>query len=353
LRCGRSGQQRDFGAAYEHLQPSQQAQLDAQLKTELRRNTYDAASGSISLSADRAAAVAQVAKHYADLFGGEPALDALREQYAMPANILRDAADRQDLTAFFFWSAWSAVTDRPGESNLSYTSNWPHEPLVGNTPTTGTGIWSIASVILMLGAIAAMIFFHSTSHEAGDPSPPKADPLFKLKATPSMLATRKYFYVVIALILAQVGMGVITAHYAVEGTSFFGHPARRDPALYRQSNHPHAVCRAVDRHRLAGHRPLHRAGDFRQRTEIPAPGRRCAVLCPTDHRRRVDGHRLAGHLAESRQRLQFLDRQPGSRVHQHGPCLADPVVRWPADLGSAARSRADCRRCANPPKAAG
>ena len=133
------------------------------LKTELRRNTYDAASGSISLSADRAAAVAQVAKHYADLFGGEPALDALREQYAMPANILRDAANRQDLTAFFFWSAWSAVTDRPGESNLSYTSNWPHEPLVGNTPTTGTGIWSIASVILMLGAIAAMIFFHSTS----------------------------------------------------------------------------------------------------------------------------------------------------------------------------------------------
>ncbi len=39
-----------------------------------------------------------------------------------------------------------------------------------------------------------------------------------------MLATRKYFYVVIALILAQVGMGVVTAHYAVEGTSFFGIP---------------------------------------------------------------------------------------------------------------------------------
>ncbi|WP_366144143.1 hypothetical protein [Candidatus Accumulibacter sp. ACC012] len=84
--------------------------------------------------------------------------------------------------------------------------------------------WSIASVILMLGAIAAMIFFHSTSHEAGDPRPPKADPLFNFKATPSMLATRKYFYVVIALILAQVGMGVVTAHYAVEGTSFFGIP---------------------------------------------------------------------------------------------------------------------------------
>ena len=39
-----------------------------------------------------------------------------------------------------------------------------------------------------------------------------------------MKATKKYFYVVIGLILAQVGMGVITAHYAVEGHSFFGFP---------------------------------------------------------------------------------------------------------------------------------
>jgi nitric oxide reductase subunit B len=68
------------------------------------------------------------------------------------------------------------------------------------------------------------LFYHSTHAEEGDPKPPKADPLFDLKPTPSMLATRKYFYVVIGLILAQVGMGVITAHYAVEGQSFFGFP---------------------------------------------------------------------------------------------------------------------------------
>jgi nitric oxide reductase subunit B len=164
-----------------------------------------------------------VARHYAGLFGDEASLASLREQYAMLPNSLRDPADRNALTAFFFWSAWSAATDRPGETGLSYTSNWPHEALIGNTPTATTGIWSIASVILMIGAIAFMIFFHSR-HEESDPTPPKNDPLFNLKATPSMLATRKYFFVVIALILAQVGMGVITAHYAVEGTNFFGIP---------------------------------------------------------------------------------------------------------------------------------
>ena len=49
----------------------------------------------------------------------------------------------------------------------------------------------------MIAAIAGMIFYHSTHKEEGDPAPPKDDPLFDLKPTPSMKATRKYFYVVI------------------------------------------------------------------------------------------------------------------------------------------------------------
>ncbi|OOG54716.1 nitric-oxide reductase large subunit [Polaromonas sp. C04] len=216
--------QRDYRKSFGQLDAGQQGRLNALLKVEMRRNTYDAASGVITLSPERAEAVQQLARHYEGLFGEAPALDKLREQYAMNANSLPDPADRQALAAFFFWSAWSATTDRPGDTDLSYTSNWPHEPLVGNTPTAGTGIWSIASVLLMIAAIAAMIFFHATSKEQGDPTPPKADPLFDLKPTPSMRATRKYFFVVIGLILAQVGMGVITAHYAVEGKSFFGFP---------------------------------------------------------------------------------------------------------------------------------
>jgi nitric oxide reductase subunit B len=216
--------QRDFGKPYQQLSVGQQGQLDALLKSEMRRNTYDAQSNEITLSAQRLAAVSEVARHYVGLFGNETALDALRQQYAMQPGSLPDAADREALSAFFFWASWSAATDRPGESNLSYTSNWPHEPLVGNTPTAGAGIWSIASVILMIAAIAGMIFYHSTHKEEADPTPPKADPLFSLKPTPSMKATAKYFFVVIGLILAQVGMGVITAHYAVEGDSFFGIP---------------------------------------------------------------------------------------------------------------------------------
>ena len=215
---------RDHGAKYAELDIGDKARVDVLVKTEMRANTYDAASDTLVLSPIRAEAVRLTGAHYKDLFGDTSSHDVLREQYAMPPNILPKTADREALTAFFFWTAWSAATDRPGESGLSYTSNWPHEPLVDNTPTAGAGMWSIASVILMIAAIAGMIFFHSMHKEEGDPPPPKNDPLFDMKPTASMKATRKYFYVVVALIAAQVGMGIITAHYAVEGTSFFGFP---------------------------------------------------------------------------------------------------------------------------------
>ena len=216
--------QKEFGRPFEQLTVGQQGELNSRLKVEMRRNTYDAATGIITLAPDRAAAVQQVADHYMALFGSDPALDKLREQYAMNAGLLPDSKDLHALPAFVFWSAWAAATDRPGMTDLSYTSNWPHDALVDNNPTAGAGIWSIASVILMLGALAGMIFYHSMHKEEADPVPPKSDPLFDLKPTASMRATRKYFYVVIGLILAQVGMGVITAHYSVEGHSFFGFP---------------------------------------------------------------------------------------------------------------------------------
>jgi len=216
--------QKQYAQPFARLDSGQQALIGQRVKDELRHNSYDATSGTLTLSVERAAVVRELVKHYTGLFGSDTSLDALREQYAMVKNTLKDPADLQALPAFFFWSAWSAATDRPGETNLSYTSNWPHEPLIGNVPTAGNGIWSIVSVILLIAGIAFMIAWHSAAKEEGDPTPPAADPLFELQPTPSMRATTKYFYVVIGLILLQVVMGVVSAHYAVEGQSFFGIP---------------------------------------------------------------------------------------------------------------------------------
>ncbi len=64
--------QRDFGTDYAHLSSAQQANLEAQLRSELRRNQYHSEDGAIEVSADRAQAITQVAAHYEDLFSDDP-----------------------------------------------------------------------------------------------------------------------------------------------------------------------------------------------------------------------------------------------------------------------------------------
>ncbi|SMC28399.1 nitric oxide reductase, NorZ apoprotein [Andreprevotia lacus DSM 23236] len=215
---------KQFGQGFATLDAADQAAIMARVKADMRSNRYDEATGTLTVSPERAQVIAALAAHYQGLFGSDAASNPLRSQYAMMPGSIRDQADLQALPAFFFWSSWAAATDRPGTSGLSYTSNWPHEPLIGNVPTAGTGMWSIASVILLIAGIAAMIWYHNAHGETGDPVAPEADPLFRLQPTASMRATRKYFFVVIALILLQVVMGVVSAHYSVEGQHFFGLP---------------------------------------------------------------------------------------------------------------------------------
>ena len=79
-------------------------------------------------------------------------------QYAMQENPIPDAGRRAALNAFYFWASWSTVTNRPGE-DVTYTSNWPSEPLVGNTPTTPTFIWTFVSILFLLGGIGALAWY--------------------------------------------------------------------------------------------------------------------------------------------------------------------------------------------------
>lgn len=216
--------QSDYQTGFEQLSVEQQAALQARLKTELRTNTWDAASGTITVSNDRAQAIAEVSQHYVDLFGDAEALSELREKHAIPENPVPDLARRELVPAFFFWTSWAAAAERPGK-DITYTNNWPHEPRIDNRPSTANAMWSIASVILLLAAIGGMVWYYAASRREEElPRAPDEDPLKKLHVTPSMKATRKYFYTVLALFLAQIGLGILTAHYAVEGQSLFGFP---------------------------------------------------------------------------------------------------------------------------------
>ncbi|MNR81115.1 Nitric oxide reductase subunit B [compost metagenome] len=217
----------DFGQPYARLNPEQQAALRARLQADLRTNTYDPATGTLTVSPLRAQAIAAVSDHYTRLFGNDPSMAELRDAYAIPANTIKDPERQRMMNAFFFWATWATVTNRPGEA-VSYTHNWPSEPLVGNIATGSMVLWSVISFVLLLAGIGALAWFYASQRpEQGreiHPEYPERDPLLAMKPTPSMRATLKYFWVAGALWMIQVLLGVVTAHYGVEGGGLYGIP---------------------------------------------------------------------------------------------------------------------------------
>ncbi len=214
--------QAQYGRAYDALPADDQARLETQLRPALRANTYDALGDVIVISDERARAIEVVSAHYDSVFSDDPASAQLRETYALRENPIPDAEHRRLMSGFFFWASWATVTERPG-SEISYTHNFPHDPLVGNTPTSTSLMWSLFSILLMIAGIALLVWHYAVNHGKETPLvPPKTDPSLSIAVTPSMRAVAKYFWLVVALFLVQILLGATTAHYQVEGQAAYG-----------------------------------------------------------------------------------------------------------------------------------
>lgn len=124
--------------------------------------------------------------------------------------------------AFLIYSSITTVAYRPNE-NYSWTSNWPPEPSVGNTPTTASFTWTWVSLTILFFAIGLVVFIFRLFIE-GDEQDEKVEARLTefLPLTPSQLAIGKYFIVVALLLLVQILAGSILAHYYAERESFYG-----------------------------------------------------------------------------------------------------------------------------------
>ena len=213
----------DFGILFNDLDPEKQAMLEVRIQKALRLNTYDNKTGILTVSDERAEAIRSNSNHYQGLFMDDPSLENERASYAIPANSIKDPDRMHKMNAFFFWAAWACITERPG-SHITYTSNWPPDQVIGNTPSAGIVLWTGFSVIMLLVGIGLLAYYNARNRsDVLDKSLlPQNDPLGGLNPTPSMKATLKYYWVVVGLILAQILVGVVTAHYGVEGKGFYG-----------------------------------------------------------------------------------------------------------------------------------
>jgi nitric oxide reductase subunit B len=208
----------ETGTPFAGANPERQAVLKSRLASMMRANTYKPGDGTLVIDPVRASAFEANLAYYSRVFSdGNTA-------YSIPQGAQSDPVKLRQLGAFFFWTSWAASTNRPGDE-ITYTSNWPHEELVDNRPTPDAVVWTGVSIILLLAGISGMIFYHvSRPAEPTYASVPAADPLFNAELTPSQKATLKYFFVVSGLILVQILVGIITAHYGVEGNGFYGIP---------------------------------------------------------------------------------------------------------------------------------
>jgi nitric oxide reductase subunit B len=218
--------QEQFNSKFDDINDEQQAQLLTRLKKEMRTNTYNEETKELVISNDRMEAYQYLSRYYAGLFMDDPDLAHLRDHYSIPKNTIKTQERMDDLNAFFFWSTWATATNRPGE-DITYTNNWPNEDLIGNRPTGEMVVWSVISFVALLAGVGALVWYFAVQRHKEphiEEVYPEKDPLLALTPTPSMKATLKYFWLVAAMIVFQVGLGAITAHYNVEGSGFYGIP---------------------------------------------------------------------------------------------------------------------------------
>ena len=207
---------RDFNQKYNALDVEKKAAIKARLIKDIKTNTYNSATKTIIISKERVAAINNNIEHFSKIFSNG------NERYAIPEGALTDEAKLKQLNAFFFWTSWAASTNRP-EKDYTYTSNWPHEPLIDNNITDSSIIWSGLSIVLLLVFIGILTFYYLRNHEKGESlTKPDSDPLANMTLAKSQKAVLKYFFVISLLIGLQVILGIITVHYTVEGQSFFG-----------------------------------------------------------------------------------------------------------------------------------
>ena len=199
------------------LTPGQRAAVRAETAVEMKTNRYDAASGTLRLTAPETAAYRQQISYWTDYFLHPERNGGLK------AGLITDPTELQQFTAFVSWAAWASVANRPGE-NYSYTNNFPYDPDVGNIAVPGALLWSALSLIVLLAGIAVVLLMFGKFDYLGWISRGQHihPHLLPGVASPGQRALVKFFVVVALLFLMQTLVGGAVAHYRADPGSFYG-----------------------------------------------------------------------------------------------------------------------------------
>jgi len=186
---------------------------------EFKTNRYDARSGTLAFTAGQSNAYGELVPYYGKFFS-EPTT-----RFGLRPSAITDRNEIKHLVAFFAWSAWVSAALRPGH-DYSYTNNWPPEPLVHNNVTATNVVWSVLSLIALLGGIGALftvfgrwnlLGWHGREHNTLTFRSPD-----QVLLTPAQRVTAWFFFVMVLLFLIQTLVGGASQHYRADLSNFFG-----------------------------------------------------------------------------------------------------------------------------------
>ena len=192
----------------------------AATKEMLRTNRYDSSTGTLVWTDEQVKAYNDAVGHYTKMFGPDA------HSHGLKPDLITDPVQVKQVTAFFGWTAWGSSAQRPGH-DYSYTNNWPPESLVGNAPTGDLMIWSVLSLIVLIGGTGVMFAIYGRwSQKIGWHSEEAPALSFRqpeeIGLTKSQRVVAWYVFTIAALFLVQTLLGALAEHYRADVLSFFG-----------------------------------------------------------------------------------------------------------------------------------
>jgi nitric oxide reductase subunit B len=205
-----------YGQPPDRLTPPQRAAVEAEVRAGLKQNRYDPHSGILTMGPAYGDWFRQQTSEWSRYFSSP------LQSGGLGVGAIRNPDELRQLTAFVAWTAWASAANRPGKP-YSYTNNFPFDPVAGNTPTADAVLWSVLSLIFLLGGTALVLLAFGKFKFLGWKTEGHVHPQRLLTGgSPAQRATLKYFVIVSLLFLLQTLAGGGTAHYRADPNSFYG-----------------------------------------------------------------------------------------------------------------------------------
>src|SRR6185437_15445998 len=202
-----------YGRSFAALAADEQSLVQNSMRRELQG--VDLSGGDTHLTPAVAAALRTLQPQIASQLLHHDFIRGWTQAYSLDA---RSAANTAD---FILYSSLTCVARRPGLTS-SWTQNWPYEPLVGNTPSTATFLWTWISFCFTFFCFGVVLYAYHRYLRGVDRG--VMDPVLTdfRELTPSQRKIGKYFIVVALVLLLQIAAGAMLGHSYSDRVTFYG-----------------------------------------------------------------------------------------------------------------------------------